>query len=85
MAKQRKTEEQPDLDGIPPAAEPATSVWRVNFQYQGAKNALRAGALIINSATIEGARTEAAYQLAAQHGKKWFSITSIVNLTEIPF
>lgn len=81
----QQPEEQPGLPGIPKAD---ARMFRVNFQYQGPKYALRSGSLIIPAERIEVARQIAEETIRNTHGKAWFNIGSIVQLQhqeETPF
>jgi len=86
MAKSK--ENQPGLPGIPNVPQSA-NIYRVNYQYKGNKNSLRAGALIINAATAEQAKDIANAQLKDDH-QDWYAITSIKGVVtmvtpEVPF
>lgn len=74
-----KKEDQQDLPGIPKVQ---TTMFRVNFQYQGPNYALRAGSLMIPATDITQARIIANGTLKDVHGDKWFNVTKIVTVNE---
>lgn len=76
-----KKEQQPNLPGIPNAL---TTMWRVNYQFQGPNYALRAGSLIMPGEDIQAVRIQANGTLKDTYGDRWFNITSIKQLHEEP-
>lgn len=72
---------QPGLPGIP---EATIDTFRVNYKFVGPNYALRSASLIIPARGIQEARNIALETISHQHGKKWSSITSIVQLQEDP-
>lgn len=68
--------------------KPATTLYRVNFQYAAPSMDLRSGTLIVEAEDIKKARDTAVLKLEERFGDKWHKITKIQSIAagdEAPF